>query len=355
MFADRFKTCHCCSGKALHLTRFVGGRYMRSWLSKIALALCLTFAAGVFAATVVPADAMADKKAKKDAAKPSIEDILGDLKWGMSHAKVQEILADKINQDYLAKVKGSTDESYADTMRKSYADRADNMRKSYMPLMRDNVASLSVSIIGEEFMPDNNESIITQREDIATKYYFFLNDKLYKIAVVYDSNYLGPIAFDSFVATAEAKYGKSNDEVWDDDANFLEAIWKKNATKLSVKNKYLSYGTCLMVFSEEAVENTVNKSHKAYYDSMNSGPEVSSDIDALTADVEEDYSGSVNKILGKDTKVDLLAGLSEEDRAVAEGRITEKEVEKQKKAKAKKEKASRKRNDAKVKQGLEIF
>ena len=332
---------------------------MRSWISKIAIALCLTFAGSMIAASVLPTDAMAqDKKPKKKdvaAAKPSIEDILGDLKWGMSHDKVEKILADKINQDYLAKVKGQTDESYADKMRKTYSERADNMRKSHLHLMKDNVASLSVSIIGEEFMPDNNESVITQREDIATKYYFFLDDKLYKIAVVYDSNYLGPIAFDSFVATAEAKYGKAMDEVWDDDANFLEAIWKKNSTKLSVKNKYSSYSTCLMVFSDDAVESKLTKRHKDFYDSMNSGPEVSSDIDALTADVADDYSGSVNQILGKDTKVDLLAGLSEEDRAIAEGRVTQQEVDKQKKAKAKKDKASRKKNDAKVKQGLEIF
>ncbi len=326
---------------------------MRTWFSKLALACCLVFACGVAVSTVMPAEAAA--KEKKEAAKSSIEDILGKLSWGMNHEQVQKILTEQINEDYRAKVKGQRDESYADTLRKTFSERSENMRKSYMQLMHDNVANLSVSIIGEEFMPDNNESIIVQREDIATKYYFFLNDKLYKIAIVYDSNYIGALAFDSFVATAEAKYGKAKDEVWDDDANFLEADWYTATTQLAVKNKYASYSTCLMVFSEKATEAPLVAKHKAYYDSINSGPEVSADIDALTADVDEDYSGSVNKILGKDTKVDLLAGLSQEDRDIAEGKITEKEVEAQKKAKAKKEKVSRKKNDAKVKAGFEIF
>jgi len=289
---------------------------MRTWFSKFAVALCLIFACGVAVSTIMPADVAAKDK-KEAAAKPSIEDILGKLSWGMGHEQVQKILAEKINEDYLAKVKGQRDESYADTMRKTYSERGDNMRKSYMQLMHDNVANLSVSIIGEEFMPDNNESLIVQREDIATKYFFFYNDKLYKIAVVYDSNYIGALAFDSFVATAEAKYGKAKDEVWDDDANFLEADWYTDATQLAIKNKYSSYSTCLMVFSEKATEKPLLAQHKSYYDSINSGPDISSDIAALAGDDDSDYSGSVNAILGKDTKVDLLAGLSQEDRDIA--------------------------------------
>ncbi len=331
---------------------------MRQMFKKIAIAMCLTFAVGTMINTVTATEAMAKGKkeeAKAPKAKANLDDSLGTLAWGMDHEKVTKLLADKLNDDMRVKIKGSTDESYADMMRKSYSERIDNMRKSYMILRKDNVASLSVSIVGEEFMPDNQEALLIQREDIATKYFFFLNDKLYKMAVVYDANYLGPIAFDTFCATAEDKYGKAVDEVWDDDANFLESIWKNKTTTLTVKNKYSSYNTFLMVFSEEATDKPLVAQHKSYYNSINNGPEISSAIDLLTADDGEGEGSSVDAILGKDTKVDLLAGLSKEDRDIAEGKISAKEVEKEKKAKAKKAAASRKKNDAKVKKGLEIF
>jgi hypothetical protein len=228
------------------------------------------------------------------------------------------------------------------------------MRKSYTQLMKDNVASLSVSIVGEEFMPDNNESMLTQRDEIATKYFFFLNDKLYKIAIVYDSDYLGPIAFDTFCATTEEKYGRAYDEVWTDEGDFMEAIWKDKSTILNVKNKYASYSTFLMVFSEEATSKPLVEQHKRYYESVNSGPEISADIDLLTADDNEEVDSSVDAILGKKTEVNLLAGLSEADLATINGTPQQQEEEAQKKAKAKK-KTNKKKNSAKAKQGLAIY
>ena len=325
---------------------------MHRLISHIALALCLTFSVSAIVSTVSPAEVQAKKP--ETPAKPSVEDILGNLTWGMDHETVIKRLTEKINEDYRAKVKGTLDESYADLMRKTYTERADNMRKSYIPLMKDNVASLSVSIIGEEFMPDNNESMLTQREEIATKYFFFINDKLYKIAIVYDSSYLGPVAFDSFCATTEAKYGKPYDEIWTDDGDFMESIWKDKSTILSVKNKYASYNTFLMVFAEEATNTPLVAQHKQYYKSVNSGPEISADIDLLTADDGEDIGSSVDDILGKKTEVDLLAGLSQEDLDVIAGKTNPNETEAQKKAKANK-KNTKKKNDAKAIQGFTVY
>lgn len=326
---------------------------MHRLISHIALALCLTFSVCAIVSTLSPAEVQAKKP--ETPAKASVEDILGNLSWGMDHQTVIKRLTEKINEDYRAKVKGSLDESYADLMRKNYNERADNMRKSYTQLMKDNVASLSVSIIGEEFMPDNNESMLTQREEIATKYFFFLNDKLYKIAIVYDSSYLGPIAFDSFCATTEAKYGKPYDEIWTDDGDFIESIWKDKSTILSVKNKYASYNTFLMVFAEEATNAPLVAQHKQYFKSVNSGPEISSDIDLLTSDDGEGIGSSVDDILGKKTEVDLLAGLSQEDLDIIAGKTNPNDPEAQKKAKANKKNNNKKKNDAKAVQGFTVY
>lgn len=296
-------------------------------------------------------DAKDTKDTKKKA--PALSDVLGNLQWGMSADKTKKLLAEKIMNDFSSKIEGNTDLQYVDNLRKTHSDRVENMQKSYQVLTRDNSASLSVSIVGEEFIPDAGESMLVQREDIASKYYFFLNDKLYKVAVVYDSAYLGPIAFDTFVATTAQKYGPAKDEVWDDDANFTEAIWTDSTdVKLTVKNKYTSYNTFLMVFTDDAVEKQLQSKHKEYFAALNSGPEVSSAIDDLTSDSTDNAGSSVDALLGKTTKVDLLAGLSQEDIDIINGVTTKEELEKKKKEKAKKE---RKKDTRKAKQGLEIF
>ncbi|MBQ9395560.1 MAG: hypothetical protein IJU23_08595 [Proteobacteria bacterium] len=328
---------------------------MRKVLSTIiAIAIASSCGASVLF-TCDMAQAQSKPAAKANKGKPALNSVLGALKWGMSSEKAKKIIADKIMADYNAKAEGNADLSYIDHLRKTHSDRVENMQKSYLTLTRDNSAALSVSIVGEEFMPDAGESMLTSREDNATKYYFFQNDKLYKVAVVYDSSYLGPVAFDTFCATTAQKYGKAAKEIWDDDGNFLASVWTDNSNvKLTVKNKFSSYNTVLMVFADDAVESGLTAKHVDYYKTLNKGPEVSSAIEALTADSGDEDASSVDALLGKKTKVDLLAGLSQEDIDIINGVTTEKEVEKKKKAKAKKAAKDRK-NDAKAKKGLEIF
>ena len=326
----------------------------RIWLS-LALGLIVA-ASGTMLATSHEAQAKpaAGAKAKKSD-KVTLKQSLGRLSWGMSSEEAKRVISDIIMDDFRAKTDGNSDLSFVDNTRKAHTQRVENMQKSYMVLTRENSAGLGVSIVGEEFMPDANESLIIQNDDIATKYYFFKDDKLYKMAVVYDSNYIGAIAFDTFCATTAQKYGPAKNEVWDDDGNFLESVWTdKTDVKLTVKNKHASYSTFLMVFTDDSVESKLQKDHKAYYRSLNSGPEVSSAIDALTADSSPEEGSSIDDLLGKKTKVDLLAGLSQEDIDVINGKTTEKEIEKKKKAKAKRAAKDRK-SDAKAKQGLEIY
>lgn len=279
---------------------------------------------------------------------------LNGLKWGMSAEQAKTIISNNIMNEFRAKAEGNTDLSYVDLLRKTHSERVENMQKSFLTFTRDNSAAISVSIVGEEFMPDAGETMLTSRDDNATRYYFFKNDKLYKMALVYDSSYIGPVAFDTFCAQTEQKYGKAKQEIWDDDGLFLESIWSDSTdVKLTIKNKYSSYNTFLMVFSDDAVESALIAKHKSYAESLNAGPEVSSAIDALTAESDSEGDSSIDALLGRKTEVDLLAGLSQEDIDIINGVTTEKELEKKKKAKAKKERDNRK-NDAKAKEGLVI-
>ena len=320
-------------------------------LLMVASATCVTTLC-VSSVTSMQAEAKPNKKA---AEKPSLATPLGGLTWGMDNEQVKKVLSEKIMSDFREKSNGNSDLSYVDNLRKVHTERVENMQRSYMQLTRDNVTTLAVSIVGEEFMPDAGEAMMTQRDDNATKYFFFKDNKLYKMAIVYDSSYLGPIAFDTFVATLAAKYGDPSAELWDDDANFTDAIWKdKSSVKMTVKNKYASYNTFLQVLADESVENQVAAKHLAYFKQLTKGPEVSAEIDALTADDSDAADSGIDAMLGRKTEVDLLAGLSKEDIDVINGRISAEEAERQKLAKAKKNKG-KKTNKAKAKEGLQIF
>lgn len=325
--------------------------------TRIGVSLALSLAVIAGGALTASYDAFAAPTAAKSkrADKATLKQSLGPLSWGMSSEQAKKVIADIIMEEFREKTYGNSDLSFVDNTRKAHAQRIENMQKSYLVLTRENSSGLGVSIVGEEFMPDANESLIVQNDDSATKYYFFKDDKLYKMAVVYDANYIGGMAFDTFCAKTAQKHGPAKDEVWDDDGNFLESVWVDGTdVKLTIKNKHASYSTFLMVYSDDSVESKLQKDHKAYFQSLNSGPEVSSAIDALTADSSEGDGSSVDALLGKKTKVDLLAGLSQEDIDIINGKTTEKEIEKKKKAKAKKAEKDRK-SDAKAKQGLEIY
>ena len=157
----------------------------RIWLS-LALGLIVA-ASGTMLATSHEAQAKpaAGAKAKKSD-KVTLKQSLGRLSWGMSSEEAKRVISDIIMDDFRAKTDGNSDLSFVDNTRKAHTQRVENMQKSYMVLTRENSAGLGVSIVGEEFMPDANESLIIQNDDIATKYYFFKDDKLYKMAVVYD-------------------------------------------------------------------------------------------------------------------------------------------------------------------------
>lgn len=294
----------------------------------------------------------------KNITSSSLDTVLQGMSWGMSHVQVLNSIEKTVMANYRAKAEGITDLAYADRLRKVEVSRIDDMKKSYVELKGDKTATLSVSIIGEEFAPNNDESMLTIKDDVATKYYFFYKDKLYKIAVVYDTKYLGGIAFDSFASTTEQKYGLPYKEDWDDDGNFNAAMWKdKNGNVLNVKNKYASYNTFLMLFYEDSVNKELEAIHVEHAKLVAAGPSVGSDIDALTQD-SGSSANSADSILGGSTKIDLLAGLSQEEIDIIEGKTTAAEVEKKKKAKAKKEAAAKKKRDKKkaaAKEGLFIY
>jgi hypothetical protein len=137
---------------------------------------------------------------------------LGDPKagiftWGMTPTEVIE------------KSKGAISVKY----RKSIDDaKADSGKQHRIELQRDQeLAALEksftkfegqksgwdVSIIGSEFAQNNGESVIPLKEDIWTRYFFFFEDRLWKMFLAFNKDAIGTKSFRDFGKEMAAKYG----------------------------------------------------------------------------------------------------------------------------------------------------
>ncbi len=290
--------------------------------------------------------------------------VLGTMTWGIGHEKALDILDKEMMKAYREKAAVMTDHAYADKMRKLTSDRILSARQSYKELNSQNAGIMTVSVVGDEFMPDNNESVFVIRDEVASKYFFFYNDKLYKVVVVYDESYINGRGFDRMVAETADKYGQPfSDDFNDEEAIFVSSTWKdKNGTSMILINKAKTYETFIVVFVQDSMAAALKEKHAGYVKMKNSGPAIDDDINDLTSDDDEAQSASagnsVDDILGSQTKVDLKAGLSKEDleeiKSIESGEDFDDDDKKKKKKKRRKHKKKKKKKKG-DKGGLVIY
>ncbi len=286
--------------------------------------------------------AMARSKPTKTSVR--LDAVLAGLEWGQSHEKVLAALEKIVMDDFRNATIGMTDLSRTDRIRKQYVDKVDRIKSSFMQLAGDATASLEVSIVGTEFLRDNNEAVIVVRDDVATKYLFFVNNQLYKVAVAYDPSYIGGMAYDTFARATSDKYGPVFDEKLDEDGFVVETVWEDTAGhRLRLLNMEDTYDTFLMVFTEVGLESAVLDKHVVMRAKRSAGPSVSSDIDALTEGEDARTGSAVDALIGVDTRVDLMAGIPEEERLAMEAGEDD-ETKKKKKAKESNKKRTKKKS-----------
>ncbi len=188
------------------------------------LALAVGIGAGAGISLIAPRAVFAKAKAKggggggKGAA-PSTAELaklkaikLGDPKggtfnWGMSSTEVME------------KAKIAIDARYQDRIEGSKADpgkqqRIRNERQKEIKAVNDSYTRFEgqktgwdVSIIGPEFAQNNGEAVVQMKEEIWTRYFFFFEDRLYKMFLAFNKDVIGNKSFRDFGKEMAIKYG----------------------------------------------------------------------------------------------------------------------------------------------------
>lgn len=310
---------------------------MHRWIGLVITLAALASSSAVFA----------KEKPKAPQAATALNEILADIKWGDSKEEVFKKIKtremDKLREDK----KITSDAILMQKGRKELLDRLALAEKSYARL-EGTETGYEVSVIADEFSPNNGESFFRMKDKVAQRFYFFIDGKFYKLAVAYNATYLRGVPFESFVGSSVKKYGRPAVAEYDtirQKEQLSLVSWQDPETTLNVKNKKELFDTYTMVFIDRQMVKRLEASNRKFGGSDKSEEEVSAAVQALTQ--EGDYSSNANVLDGLvgNTKVDLSMGrpqddkapkYSEEDGGEVASADAAKKAKKAKKAKAKK-------------------
>ncbi|TXD37545.1 hypothetical protein FRC98_07585 [Lujinxingia vulgaris] len=282
-------------------------------------------------------------------AEEGIAGMLGAIEWGDSRDEVVEKLREQMIQEVRDDESLRGDRVAMQRARQRALDRARAVEDSHTPL-RGARTGYEVSIISGEFNKDNNEELLRVRDEVAQRYYLFVDGKLYRVVVAYNSDYVENVGFETFLAQASRRYGRavSSDygEVFGEEV-LVRATWEDRDSELRVEDKREFFGTFAMIFSDRSMLSELRAANRLATGEQAQQAEVSERVRALQrSEAVDRHAGAVDSLLGGDTTVDLSAGrpdYSEEDAAAAEAQAraeaearAEREREEEKKKKKKK-------------------
>jgi hypothetical protein len=181
-------------------------------------ALCLV-AALLAVPFAGPASAAAAKKkpAVKTVSAPAasaseIDKLKGDFKWGMTPDEVLAKMVQKIEGTFEERLKKTAqDPARQDRVRKEMRAETEKAKQHSLVKFEGQKTGYDVSIIDQEFGHNVGESMLVAKEDNASRYFFFVSDRLYKMFIAFDKDMLEGKGFKDFGALMQHRFGKARE------------------------------------------------------------------------------------------------------------------------------------------------
>ena len=275
--------------------------------------LLLIAIATFFTVSAFAPNAFAKKSTKRKSSE--LAKVLGDVKWGDSKDTVLKKMKTQLMAEARKDPRVKKDPLLMQKARKTAIDRHKKAEKSFTRLAGD--TGYEVSVIGDEFSSDNGESFIRVKDQVAQRFYFFVDGALYKLVVAYNAAYLRGIDFESFVANAARKYGRPTSAEYDDirgEEQLALVSWEDPETSLHVKNKKELFDTYTMAFTDRQTLKRMTAKKGRMGGSDKDEEELSAQVQDLMASSEHDaHSAVVDDITGARTKIDFKEGRPQDD------------------------------------------
>jgi len=206
------------------------------------------------------ATAAAKMKAAPKANTEAVAALMGPFKWGMSPDEVGGVIAKQIDEKYQARIKETRDVYQQDKYRKDATREKNTLKKTYVKF-DGRKTGWDVSIIDKEIGHKNDEAMLYYWEnDPDTKkdqkrFFLFVDGKLWKMFIAFNSDLFQGKTFADFQATMEARYGKGAPELRDD-VKFL--AWRSPGYYLRAIDLTQFYGNFCVAISDDSVEQTIH-------------------------------------------------------------------------------------------------
>lgn len=179
-------------------------------------AICLGIACALFASRAGAAEEKA--KASKGAGKPAptasskeLDKIKGEYKWGMTSEEVVGKVQDFVRSTFDERLKKTIhDPTKQDRVRKEMAAEVEKVKGKVIKFDGQKTG-YDVSIVDQEFLHNTGESMLVIKEENATRYFFFADDRLYKMFLAFDKEMLQGKAFREFGQLMQARFGKARE------------------------------------------------------------------------------------------------------------------------------------------------
>ncbi|MBA2661757.1 MAG: hypothetical protein H0U74_05640 [Bradymonadaceae bacterium] len=252
---------------------------------------------------------------KKAAAKPGLAAVLGEISWGDRKddviQKLRTDMINKLNDDS----KLRSDRVLMQDARRRVLDNIKVVEESYTRLQGDR-SGYEVSVVAGEFTKNNGESLLRVRDEVAQRFYFFLDGQLYKMVVAYNPDYLANVGFEAFVAQAARRYGRPAGTDYGrvlGEENLVLAQWNDGESELRVENKKEFFATFTMAFSDAVVLKRLEASNRKAGGQGRQSDEVSATVQGLSDSALNDRNERVVDHLVGDIKVNLNDGRPKEE------------------------------------------
>lgn len=250
-----------------------------------------------------------DKKAP--APKKGVSAILKTLDWGVSSPAVIKMLEAEVDARYEKKLDKVDVLVVDEIMKRKRAEKA-AIRKG-MVRFDGRKSGYEASLIADDFTANNGEATVRVDDGPAQRYYFFKDEQLYKVLVVYSTNVARQTKFPMFVRKAAGKYGQPVAQQKDKDTKAITmATWRDGMTELRVQDRSL-YGTYTMAFIQLGRGVSIEDERAPTTDGAQ--PIVSAQSEGMIADIMGGGEGAgadvVDQLTGTEHKVNLELGREE--------------------------------------------
>ena len=234
-----------------------------------------------------------------------IKELKGDYKWGMTPSQVIQKIDAKIDASFKERVeKYRMDPRMSDKLRGEIKSEKDRVAKSLVKFDGQK-SGWDVSIIDDEFLQNNGESMLFYKEPKQTRYFFFQGDSLYKMFVAFDKDVVAGKSFSEFGDMMQQKYGKAQ-SVYRDVAmhgqknKILDAFqWRSaegDGLRLVDRSKF--YDVYCLVIYDQAVAERQAEIRKANAEKVPKGSIVDNVIEKTSERDEND--NVIDRITGKE-------------------------------------------------------